>query len=325
VRNRLDSFVQLAGEAPLAAAMRGIDRSAKPLEEAVAAAEVLDALEGVGRIRAARDALVAEHDRATTPRARGLYGLLLARLHSKLAPTDDARRVAESYLAHFQEPRALLVPPLFNDSKVCHQRHFFYNDDDGVESYDEFRATYSADPNWSWKTHGDWIHVVGTGTAGRSIEVWANIPVASFGAEADARIHGLTKLMSERRISPTVVVHRGHAYHVERTIAALGPAARLVYLGSCRGTDRIDAVMSIARSAQVVATRSIGTKEINDPLLKSLNDAILRAEDRIDWAPFWSGVSAKVGHYKLFADYIPPHRNSAAILLAAYYDYLAGH
>ena len=322
VRGRLDMFVQLAGETPLAAAMRGVDTAAKPLEDAIAAAEIVDALQSPTRVKVARDALAAEYERAKGPRTRGLYGLLLARLHGKLDADDPLRRVAEPYLAHFNEPRSLQIRPLFGDGKICYQRYFFYNDDDGVESFEEFRAAYSADANWSWQTHGDWIHVVGNGTGERRIEIFANIPVASFSAEDDARIHRMTKLLADRRISPSVVVHRGHAYHVERTIAALNPSARLVYLGSCRGTDRIDAVMATARSAQVVATRSIGTKEINDPVLKTLNDTILRTQDRIEWSPFWSSLAAKVGHYRLFADYIPPNRNSAAILLAAYYDYL---
>ncbi|MBM3738177.1 MAG: hypothetical protein FJW39_20535 [Acidobacteria bacterium] len=321
VRNRLDAFLDLAGEQILTASMRGVHTAEKPLEETVHAAAIVDAVRGPARVKVLRDALESELRQAAGPSARGLYGLLAARLSPKLADGDPLRKAAEPFRAHFREPRELAVQPLFRDG-TAFQRMFFYNDEDGVDSFEQFRSAYQGDPEWTWEQNGTWVHVASRSGAPRRIEIYANVPVIALNGEADSRIQDLSKLMAERGISPSMVVHRGHAYHVDRTISALNASARFVYLGSCRGTDKIDAVMASARSAQIIATRSIGTKEINDPVLKSLNAALLGAGESLDWRQFWSGLESRLGHYRLFADYIPPDRNSAAILLAAYYDYL---
>lgn len=323
-KRKFDVFLRLAGDRVLVSSMRGIETQDRVLEEAVNAAAIVDAVSQTAHVRVVRDTLAAELERVRqSPRPRAIYGLLLARLAGKLAPDDPLRKTMAQFAAHYLEPSHLALGPLFNQDGICHQRHFFYNDEDGVESFQAFRAAYTADPTWKWEQHETWVRVTAQGAGGRTIEVYANVPIAERTEAADSRIHGLTALLAQRGIVPPVVVHRGHAFHVERTIGALNPSARLVYLGSCRGMDRIDAVMSIARGAQIVATRSIGTHEINDPILKSLNDHILRNADRLDWDRFWAAAQAKVGHYGLFSDYIPPNRNSPAIFLAAYYDYLA--
>lgn len=323
-KRKFEAFVRLAGDRVLVSSMRGIETQDRVLEEAVNAAAIVDAVSQPAQVRVVRDTLAAELARAgASPRPRAIYGLLLARLAGKLAPDDPLRKTSAPFASHYIEPEHLALGPLFNQDGVCHQRHFFYNDEDGVESFHAFRAAYTADPAWKWEDHGTWVRVTAQAADRRSIEVYANVPIAERTEAADARIHALTALLAQRGIVPPVVVHRGHAFHVERTIGSLNPSARLVYLGSCRGMDRIDAVMSIARGAQIVATRSIGTHEINDPILKSLNDHILRNTSRLDWEQFWAAARAKVGHYGLFSDYIPPNRNSPAVFLAAYYDYLA--
>jgi hypothetical protein len=303
--------------------MTAIETGERPLEEAVLASSIIDAVEQPQHVRLVRDTLTAEFERVSqSPRHRALYGLLLARLSAKLPPGDPLRNSAAPFAAHFRAPDHLDVGPLFANRAICHQRHFFYNDEDGVESFQAFRAAYASDPAWTWEPHDTWVRLVGQGPRGRSIEIYANIPIAERTEVADSRIHRLSALLAEKAITPRVVVHRGHAFHVERTIAAINPSARLVFLGSCRGMDRIDGVMTIARGAQILATRGIGAQEINDPVLKALNDALLREPERLDWARFWDSMRAKLGRYALFSDYIPPNRNSPAVFLAAYYDNL---
>ena len=116
------------------------------------------------------------------------------------------------------------------------------------------------------------------------------------------------------------MIHRGHTWYVDESLRYLTPSARLVFLGSCHGMESAYAVMAIANRAQMIATRGIGTQSINDPLLKAINDELLKNASTLEWDPFWRIQETKLGG-QTFRDYIPPPRNAAAIMLAAYYDY----
>ena len=81
-------------------------------------------------------------------------------------------------------------------------------------------------------------------------------------------------------------------------------------------------VMALANRAQMIATRGVGTTSINDALLLAINDELLSGAKTLDWERFWRTQESKLGGNPMFRDYIPPSRNAAAIMLAAYYDYL---
>jgi hypothetical protein len=327
--NRFERVIALAGSQRaqldlLERAVTGLDRAERPMEEAVAAAEVIDSTNGEARL-AHLSAVVEREYRGGGP-AAGLYGLLAARLAQRGASSDLAARFA-SYL---HAPSDFDAAVLFNAGNVGVQRHFFYDDDDGVESFVSFRQTFAGDPAWKWESEQGWVRVTGTGANGRRILILANEPIdltargnAGRAEEAADRQAAVARYLADHSLAPAVVVHRGHAYHVEKTLRSLTDSARLVFLGSCRGTAEIDAVMAAASSAQVIATRSVGTHGVNDPLLKALNTELLRGEAKLDWDVFWSGQQRRLGGNALFRDYIPPHRNSAAILLAAYHSYLS--
>jgi hypothetical protein len=60
---------------------------------------------------------------------------------------------------------------------------------------------------------------------------------------------------------------------------------------------------------------------INDPMFKQISESIRLGKD-IVWPSFWIEMEAKLGTNPYFKDYIPPHKNVAAIILKAYYDVL---
>ena len=76
-----------------------------------------------------------------------------------------------------------------------------------------------------------------------------------------------------------------------------------------------------AGSAQLIATRAVGTASVNDPVLKAINNYLLSGAKELDWQTFWSEQEAKLGAIAQFRDYVPPHRNATAIFLNAYYNY----
>ena len=227
-----------------------------------------------------------------------------------------------------ESSKPLDVASVFGKDGVCVQRYYFYYDDDGAESFDVFRRTYSGDPAWKITDHRGWVHIVSKPVDGRRIEIFANEPFdllkgANVGREDEAlrRQTAVTKALSDRQLTPVVVVHRGHAYHTPKTVDQVSSAARLVFLGSCRGMDSVYTVIETADSAQLIATRAVGTSSINDPILKAINDRLLRGEAELDWSTFWREQELRLGRNAQFQDYVPPDKNATAIFLGAYYNY----
>ncbi len=334
--NRLDAFLATAANRTeqatlLARCVQAIEHADRPLEETLTAAAIVDGIRESSRLTVLRAAVFEEYrrvQRSGDASATALYGLLSAEVARKL-PEDDVaadpafRQVAERYRRYFQEPRVLNVDTLFDARGRCIQQHFFYDDEDGVESFASFQQIYHRDPSWSWENHGAYVHVTRNGAAGRRIEIFANLPTYPPAADASARRHLLTKMLADQGLAPSVVVHRGHSFFLDQSLRYLANSARLVYLGSCRGMENVHAVIAIAGRAQVIVTRKVGTQTINDPLLKAINDELLRGNKNLDWESFWHTQEARLGRNAMFRDYIPPSRNGAAILLSAYYMCLA--
>ena len=170
------------------------------------------------------------------------------------------------------------------------------------------------------------VHLAGRGVNGRRIEIVANIPVdlqmpANFPLReaAAARQDAVTRALREHGWEPTVVVHRGHDHHFPQTRRLLRPAARLVFLGSCRGMESVEDVVTRCRRAQMIATHGTGTTAVNDTFLRALNRRLLSGAETIDWDAFWASLEPVLGANGRFRDYVPPHRNEAARFLAAWY------
>jgi hypothetical protein len=341
--HRLDTFLAMAGSSSeqarlLARCMNDIDKSEQPLEQTVLAAEIIDNTARPETWKRLKEAVQSAYQRsrqAGDAKAQTMYGLLAARLVQKppareLPPDDPFRRIAKLYRPYFKAPDRLDASSLFNEAgNTCIERYFFYNDDDGVESFDSFRLSYASDPAWRIEDHGWYVRITGK-SRGRRIEIYANVPVdlgkaenAAKAEEANSRQHALAKLLSENGLEPSVIVHRGHSYHVAKTLAYLTKSAQIVFLGSCRGMHEVDSVIESAANAQIIVTRGTGSLTVNDPFLKALNDYLLGGVSSVEWAAFWKSQKPRLGNNGLFEDYVPPYRNSAAILLAAYHDFLA--
>lgn len=238
------------------------------------------------------------HIAAALDMGNPFHGLLMAHLGARL-PAAKVR--AAAYLPLLRAPVHYTVP------RRSVQRYYFYDDDDGKLSFRAFRNTYRGDRNWHWSERDGSVHLWAQAPSGRRIDIYANVP------GANSRMPPLT---------PDVLVHRGHTYHLDKTLANLNDTVRLVYLGACRGTESVDTVIHHATDAQMFATRDTGSHTVNDPMLKALNQQLLLARDRVDWAAFWSGQQKRFAKNPLFAAYVPPHRNTSAILLRGWYAYL---
>ena len=140
--------------------------------------------------------------------------------------------------------------------------------------------------------------------------------------EAQRRQQAIALALDERGLVPTVIVHRGHSFWVRNTLTYLTDAARLVILGSCGGTTEVHAVIEASHHAQVIATRGTGETEINDSLLKALNDRMLNGEQVIQWNAFWQTLRARWGRNATFRDYLAPNQDPGTVFLGAYHRFV---
>ena len=294
-----------------------LEQTTDATEQAVAAAEIVSAPLDRDSLRLIRDTLRSEYIRTEmehTQQGRILYGLLIAALVQRHGSdvTDAAlMAIAARYLPALPDLTGIPVATLFHNGVSIH-RYFFYNDDDGKQSFLSFMGHYRRDPSWHMEDHGSFVHLRSQGP-GRQIEIYAN----TF-TDDEQGINDIDQVFRERQITPSVIVHRGHSTHVARTLDKLPATTALVYLGNCGGHTLLDTVLRQAPTAHIITTRGIGTLTINDPLLKALNTYLLRGKD-MTWQRFWRHLEATLGRNPRFMDYVPPDTNASVVFLRAYH------
>jgi hypothetical protein len=322
VFNRLTVFLAtipspVARWSLLTRCMSDIERATDVTVQAVTAAEILSAPLDRDSLRLIRDTLRSEYTRAEmehNQQARIIYGLLIAALtrrHASELADPALTAIADRYLPVLPDLTGMPVSTLFANGVSIH-RYFFYNDDDGKQSFASFMAHYHRDKAWHIEDHGSFVQLRSQGP-GRQIEIYAN----TF-TDDEQGINDIDEVLRQRRVTPSVIVHRGHSTHVDRTLEKLPATAALVYLGNCGGNTLLDTVLRQAPTAHIITTRGIGTITINDPLLKALNTYLLRGKD-LSWQRFWQHLDATLGRHARFMDYVPPDKNASVVFLRAYH------
>ena len=221
------------------------------------------------------------------------------------------------------------IPPVYNvsyeslasdTSKQVVMHVFFYGDDDGRNNYAGFMRQFGG-ASWRVAQNAQWVKI--ESTKGKPITIYANKPLDEEKDLDTKAQQALAAHLEEKRIEPTIVVHRGHSYYTESTISYIKPSAKIVFLGSCGGYHLIHDVLGHAPDAHIIASKQIGKGVINQPFFDLLNDK-LRAGNNIDWIPFWSEFKKIAGGTDGFEDYIPPHKNLGAIFIKAYKSQMGG-
>ena len=322
VFNRLSMFLAtipspVARWSLLTRCLSDLEQATDVTVQAVTAAEILSAPLDRDSLRLIRDTLRSEYTRtamAHNQQGRILYGLLIAALVQRHGSdvTDAAlMTIAARYLPALPDLTGIPISTLFHNGVSIH-RYFFYNDDDGKLSFFNFMAHYRHDPAWHIEDHGSFVHLRSQGQ-GRQIEIYANMFI-----DDDQGITDIDQVLRARQITPSVIVHRGHSPHVDRTLEKLPATAALVYLGNCGGHTLLDTVLRLAPQAHILTTKGIGTITINDPLLKALNSSLLRGKE-MTWQGFWQRLEATLGRNPRFMDYVPPDKNASVVFLRAYH------
>jgi hypothetical protein len=218
-----------------------------------------------------------------------------------------------------------LIPPityvpyesLKNDKGQVVVQTFFYGDEDGKTSFTSFKSNFPAS---KWKSVANKQWVTYTSTGAHPIVVYANLPLTE--PKDEEAQNALANYMDEKNIVPTMVIHRGHSYHLGGSLERLTPDVKVVMLGSCGGYHNLATVLDKSPDANIISTKQVGSYTVNEPIIRSMFDQLLEGRN-IDWISSWSDLnryfSSKGSHEKdLFSDYIPPNKNLGAIFIKAY-------
>lgn len=191
---------------------------------------------------------------------------------------------------------------------------FFYGDKDGKTVFNAFVNGFT-NANWRITHTKDWVAVAST--KGVPVTIYANKPLdEEKGLDAEAQAN-LNKYLAEKNLNPTVVIHRGHSYYLNSTIAQLAPSAKVILLGSCGGYQSLNQVLGICPYAQIISSKQTGSGLINAPMISELMETARNGKD-LNWPHLWTSLSARFKNNETFADYVPPHRNLGAVFIMAY-------
>ena len=205
---------------------------------------------------------------------------------------------------------------LRNNQKNVIIRQYFYGDTDGVQIFNAFISSFNK-PGWKTIQNKYWAEIISTN---RKVSIYANKPLDEKN-ELDLKAQdSLTSYLLAQKITPSIIIHRGHSYYANHTIANIDSSAKLVLLGSCGGYQKLATVLSHAPNAQIIASKQIGKGVINATLLSQIAETLEQGQD-IHWKDIWKQMNARLkGDAKSsFQDYIPPYKNIGLMLLKIYH------
>ena len=223
--------------------------------------------------------------------------------------------------------KELGIPPIYtvdnnylsDDSGRIVEQVFFYGDKDGRESYESYMSSF---PKNEWKIiqKKEWTEIISL--KGKPIWIFANRPLDNE-TDKDAEAQkDLIDYLDENNLRPSIVIHRGHSYHLKYTILQMPESAKIIMLGSCGGYNNLKQILDYAPDAHIISTKQIGSRDVNKPIIEAINNT-LRSGKNIDWRQMWSSLDAIFAKgprdkRDLFDDYIPPHKNLGALMIKAY-------
>ncbi len=247
-------------------------------------------------------------EKAGDQKTMKLYGLLASVAASKIADPWFSQMAVKYPLENVS---TLASKELFNPDGKNIQQYFFYNDNDGKDSFANFLRYYRAQSDWKIEDRGSYVQI-SKKEKDKTVEMYANKPENEDDGPED-----IQKIFATKNIKTIVVVHRGHSFHAAKTIARITDIARIVWMGSCGGYNEVTAVLGKSPKAHIISTKGTGTMLVNDPLLKALNETILSGKD-ITWSTFWTEAEKKLGKNENFSNYVSPDKNLGVNFLKSY-------
>ncbi len=292
----------------------GLQHQSK-FEEAVNVADTFGSIEDSSYLNLFGEYLAIEYVNARESgdiNGAVLYGLLISLIADKSNVLQNPKINLEDL---YQIPDISKFPfEYLMDGNGKHvQQHFFYDDDDGIYSYNSFLKAFRSS---FWKVEENEHYVKISSLKGKDVEIYANKPLSEREGQAI-----LKKFFKENSIRPYTIVHRGHSYYAGLTINHINKDAKIVFLGSCGSYHNLTSVIDRSDRVHIISSKQIGTSVVNNSILRSMADMIRNGDD-IDWRKLWDKLDKEFKgnpkSYDQFKDYIPPHKNLGAIFIQAY-------
>lgn len=196
---------------------------------------------------------------------------------------------------------------------------FFYGDEDGKISFASYMTSFPKS-QWSVVYKKEWVEI--KSIKGKPVWIYANRPLDNnLGMDAKAQ-ESLRAYLETNELRPSVVIHRGHSYHLPFTIKQLPEASKIIMLGSCGGYNNLKDILTYAPEAHIISTKQLGTTNVNKYIIDALDNSFVSGKS-IDWRQMWDGLEnsfsrASRGERETFEDYIPPQKNLGALFIKAY-------
>lgn len=309
--NMLDDFLLKMGEFEkqklFDKLVQGIENANDNLSSAVTLVDTYGSIKSIRTKSLFEQSILSYYSKVEYSDAQKIYGSILS-----VCNIGDASQMDETTNNQRKELEILSLDRILKGNKNV-QQHFFFDDEDGRASYSHFLTTFNK-PNWTVEDHQTYIVI--KSVKGRTIEIYANKPSTEYAGQ-----NAINSFFKSQNRWPDIVVHRGHSYFVDAAIESLTPSAEVVFLGSCGGYNIISQVLKYSPDAQIISSKQIGTLLVNDRLCYTLNETIRKGED-LDWQKLWTNlnksfVKGSIAHER-FQDYVPPHKNLGALLIATY-------
>lgn len=321
--NKLDEFLQTMPDSNsqrlMMAFVRGLEKSGT-LEDAVDVADSYGSINNPSVKRLIDQEIeknLTQAEKKHDKRAVAIYNILQIIFQSSQDSSIDISS-------------KLNIPPIYrvnykdlqDDSSRIVQQVFFYGDQDGKESYANFMSMFTG-AEWNVKRKAEWVEI--RSLKGRPVYIFANLPLDyEKGLDSVAQLH-LQQYLEKNKLEPGITIHRGHSYWVGSTIRNLAPSSKIVILGSCGGFHNLDDVLKTCPDAHIISSKEVGTRIINEPILKAINDDLKVGKD-IEWLTIWRDLSQQFSSgdaKERFDNYIPPYKNLGALFIKAYLKQMA--
>ncbi len=319
--NKLSQYLVSIDEANrntlMASFVHDIDKNKETdLEDAVDVADAIGSIQDDNLVDYLLSELKKDYERTYLENdKRGLIIYFL--LHTLTVSIINPEQTSDELQSELKIPPIAYVPNknILSDSGVVVEQVFFYGDEDGKSSYNSFLSNYKPD-EWKIAKNDKWVTL--TSTKGKPVSVYANLPLDEPMDEEAQK--SLVNYLENNNIHPTVMIHRGHSYHLPGTLKYLNQDNKIIILGSCGGYHNLSTILGSSEDAHIISSKQTGTMLVTDPIIKSVQDRILAGKD-INWIEIWNELALQMKTPALldkFNDYVPPHKNMGALFLKAF-------
>jgi hypothetical protein len=211
---------------------------------------------------------------------------------------------------------------LENKNKEIVELALFYGDNDGIASFNSFQKLFTDTSKWQISRNASWVTI--HSVSDEPVIIYANLPLDNKD-EMDLKAQdSLFAFLDQHSLEPTVLIHRGHSYHLGNTLKRLRPSVKLAILGSCGSYNNAISIASINPDAQIIGSKKTGSKSINDPIIDVINETLLSKND-LSWPEIWDKLSMRFSKdeftLNLFNEYIPPGKNVSLFVLKLFNYY----